>query len=134
MRVRFTYFISLLRSWAVEERFLVRSKRVFTTDFFCCIGCSDLTLGYLSKWVGLWQTADNKWRFDERLINKPKTGRHSYFSCSIVNCTKLSIVFTRVKKRTSLIFWGSQMYHLHIFSTIVEGKGSQSAFSDDFYD
>jgi len=78
-------------------KFLTRSKRMLTTDRFCCIGCSDLKLGCLSKWVGLWQTADNKWKFDEWLINKPKNGRHSYLSCSIVNCTKLSIVFTQVK-------------------------------------
>jgi len=46
MRVRFTYFISLFKSWAVEESFLARSKRVLTTDCFCCIGCSGLQLMY----------------------------------------------------------------------------------------
>ena len=96
------HFAVQVLGWGVK--FLARSKRVLTTDCFCCLGCSDMKLRYLSKWVDLWQTADNKWRFDERLINKLKNGRHSYFSCYIVSCTKLSIVFTRVKNSDKFDF------------------------------
>ena len=104
MRVRLTYFISPFRSWAVEDSFLARSKGMLATDCFCCIGCSDLKLRSLSKWVGLWQTADNNWRFDENLISKPKNGRHSYFLYSTVSCTKLSIVLARVKNSDKFDF------------------------------
>ena len=34
---------------------------------------------YLSEWVGLRQTADNKCRFDERMINKSKTENIVFF-------------------------------------------------------
>jgi len=80
----------------VEESFLARSRRVVTIDCLCCIGCSDLKLGYLSDWVGLRYTAESKWPLGERLINRSENRRHP-FSFSIVNWMELSIVFKCVK-------------------------------------
>ena len=77
----------------MEESFLARSRRVFTTDCLCCIGCSDLKLRYLSEWVGLRYTAESKWPLGERLIDRSKNGRHPSFSFSIVNWMELSIVY-----------------------------------------
>jgi len=70
MRVRFTYL----------GKFLARSRRVFTTDCLCCVGCSDLKLRYLSEWVGLRYAAESKWPLGERLINRSKNGRHLFRS------------------------------------------------------
>ena len=71
-------------SFHVEESFLARWKRVLTTDCLCCLGCSDLTLRYLSECVGLRYTAENKWPLGERLTRRSKNGRHPSFSFSIV--------------------------------------------------
>ena len=99
---------------------------MLSTNDFCCIGCSNLKLRYLSEWVGLWQTADNKWRFDERLINKTKNGRHSYFSCSIVSCTKLSTVFTRVKNSGQVCFFND---HKCISTYLFHRRGGSAKVS-----
>jgi len=43
----------VVRARIVEESFLAGSKIVLTTDYLCCIRCSDLNLRYLSEWFGL---------------------------------------------------------------------------------
>ena len=75
----------------MEESFLVRWKRVLTTDYLCCIGCSDLKLRYLYEWAGLRYTAESKWPLGERLTRRSKNGRHPSFSFSIVNWIEFSI-------------------------------------------
>jgi len=103
-RVRFTYFNSLFRSWAVEKSFLVRSRRVLTTDCLCCIGCSYLKLRYLSEWVDLRYTAESKWPLGEGSINWSENGRNPSFSFSVVNGMELSIAFRCVKNLDSFDF------------------------------
>ena len=89
---------------------------MLTTDFLCCIGCSDLKFRYLSELDGVRHTAESMWPLGERLINRSKNGRHPSFSFSIVNWMELSIVFRCVKKSDNFdLFMITEVSYTYLF-------------------